>query len=73
MGDCGIGGTVGSGSNPSGAPWLMGKLVGTLPVARAYALATAAMAAATPSSPAPPGSVPVGGRTITCTSSGTFH
>ena len=35
MGDCGIGGTVGSGVNPSGALWLIGKLVGILPVARA--------------------------------------
>ncbi len=35
VGDGGIGGTVGSGSNPSGRLWLIGKLVGSLPVARA--------------------------------------
>ena len=31
----GIGGTVGSGVNPSGRLWLIGKLVGIVPVARA--------------------------------------
>jgi hypothetical protein len=35
---------------------LIGKLVGMAPVARAYAFATAAIDAATPNSPAPPGS-----------------
>ena len=57
VGDWGIGGTVGNGVNPSGWLWLIGKLVGIVPVARAYAFATAAIDAATPNSPAPPGSV----------------
>ena len=35
VGDCGIGGTVGRGVNPSGELWLIGKLVGSVPVARA--------------------------------------
>src|SRR5207302_7709145 len=73
VGDCGIGGTVGSGVKPRGRLWLMGKLVGSFPVARAYAHATAAIDAATPNSPAPPGSFVVGGITITWTSNGTFH
>ena len=53
---------------PSGSLWLIGKLVGIVPVARAYAHATAAIDGATPSSPAPPGSPVVGGITITSTS-----
>ncbi len=40
-------------------------VVGTVPVARAYAQATVAMAGATASSPAPPGRPVVGGITIT--------
>jgi hypothetical protein len=43
----------------------IGKLVGTVPVARAYAFATAAIDAATPNSPAPPGSLWLGGMMIT--------
>ncbi len=42
VGDCGTGGTVGFGSNER-VPWLIGKLVGVVPVARPYAHATAAM------------------------------
>jgi hypothetical protein len=47
----------------------IGKLNGVVPVARAYALATAAAAAGNPSSPELPGS-PEGGITITSVSSG---
>jgi len=64
---------VGYGANASGPLWLIGKLVGSLPVALAYAHATAAFAAATPNSPAPPGFPVVGGMTMTCTWGGVFH
>ena len=35
VGDCGMGGTVGFGANANGSSWLIGKLVGIFPVARA--------------------------------------
>ena len=48
-------------------------MFGYVPVARPYAQATAAIVAATPNSPAPPGSSVVGGMTMTFTSGGVFH
>jgi hypothetical protein len=72
VGDGGIGGTVGLGTNES-VPWLIGKLVGIVPVARPYAQATAAIDGATPSSPAPPGCSEVLGITMICSCGGVFH
>ena len=54
-------------------PWLIGNVVGTLPVARAYAHAMAATDAATPASPAPPGCSESDGITMHSNSSGVFH
>lgn len=68
----GTGGTVGLGSNES-VPWLIGKVVGIVPVARPYAQATAAIDGATPSSPAPPGVSALPGMTMIRCSSGVFH
>ena len=64
MGLCGMGGTVGSGSKPSGLLWLIGNSVGIVPVARAYAHATAAITGATANSPAPPGDDVVAGNEL---------
>src|SRR3954453_24034213 len=55
VGDWGIDGVVGNGSKSSASLWLIGNSVGILPVALRYAQATAAIVAATPNSPAPPG------------------
>ena len=55
VGDSGTGGTKDLGTKASGWSWLIGNRVGTLPVARAKAQATAAAEHATPASPAPPG------------------
>ena len=53
--------------------WLTGKLVGSVPVARAYAQAVAAIDGATENSPAPPGLSLVGGMTTTWSCGGVFH
>src|SRR5690606_20354540 len=52
-GDAGTGGTNDLGSKWSGSRKLIGNSVGRVPVARAYAQATAAIDAATPASPTP--------------------
>ncbi|MEV4803148.1 hypothetical protein AB0K18_24325 [Nonomuraea sp. NPDC049421] len=71
-GDGGTGGTVGSGVKDS-VPWWIGNVAGMAPVARPYAQATAAIEAATASSPAPPGWSEVSGMMMTRTSGGVFH